>query len=90
MKLDAETGCGARWASKDDDRRLDFFFRNKPFACQGMDRRKRSDRESRELSASPAGKLRAGLEIQPDFQLSACDVHLGTMFGISGTTACHS
>ena len=40
-----------------------------------MDRRKRSDRESRELSASRAGKLRAGLEIQPDFQLSA-DLHL--------------
>ena len=40
-----------------------------------MDRRKRSDRESRELSASRAGKLRGGLEIQPDFQLSAY-VHL--------------
>ena len=30
----------------------------------------------RELSALRAGKLRAGLEIQPDFQLPACDVHL--------------
>ena len=40
-----------------------------------MDRRKRSDRESRELSGSRAGKLRAGLEVQPDFQLPAY-VHL--------------
>ena len=30
----------------------------------------------RELFASRAGKLRAGLEIQPDFQLPAADVHL--------------
>ena len=29
-----------------------------------------------ERSALRAGKLRAGLEIQPDFQLPACDVHL--------------
>ena len=61
----------ANWRSRDG-----FFSVINFLACQGMDRRKRSDRESRELSASRAGKLRAGTRKSSQIFNSLAYVHL--------------